>query len=62
MRMRELKMDREWQGLFHSLTDRYDNFKLELLRAWEPGDSSRTLPLSEGKMYRYGFPNGNQVA
>jgi hypothetical protein len=54
-------MVRGWRRLVHNPADRNDNNQLELLRAWEPLDSSRALPLGEAKETQNGFLDGNQV-
>jgi hypothetical protein len=42
-----IKMDREWRRLVISPADRNEFVKLELLRAWEPSDSSGASPSGE---------------
>jgi hypothetical protein len=54
-------MDWDWRRLQCSPADRNENHKLELLRAWEPPDSSRASQTSEAKETHHGFLNGNQI-
>lgn len=51
--------DRVWRGLGTSLAERNESPLLELLRAWEPEDSSRPLPVGEGKEVQFGLPHGD---
>ena len=52
----------DWRRLSHSLTDHNDDSKLEQPEAWDPIDSSRSLPLGEGEETRHSFPYENQNA
>jgi hypothetical protein len=54
-------MDRERRRLVHSPTDRNECVKLELLRAWEPSNSSGLEPPGKGQAAQFGFPDGNQI-
>jgi hypothetical protein len=54
-------MDQDWRRLVSSPADHNNHFKLELPRAWEPSDSSRTSPYDERKETQFGFPYGNQI-
>jgi hypothetical protein len=53
-------MDWDWRRLLNSPADRNKYIKLELPRAWEPLDSSKSLLFGEEKEARFGFPYGNQ--
>ena len=53
-------MDREWRRLSNSPTDHNEFVELELPKAWEPLDNSRSLPFSEDKEAHFGFSYGNQ--
>jgi hypothetical protein len=54
----KMKMRRQW--LVDSPAMNYELLKLVLPGAWKPSDSSRHLPLGEGKVSQTGFLNGNQ--
>ena len=54
------EISRRWLTL--SLTDCHEYYLLELLRAWEPLHSSRTLLDGNAKVTQNGFLDGNQVA
>jgi hypothetical protein len=55
------KMDWGWRRLVSSPTDRNDNHKLKLPRAWKSSDSEQPWQNGEGKETHDGFHYGNQT-
>jgi hypothetical protein len=50
------------QRLWSSLAAHYESVELELLRDWEPLDSSRASPFGERKESSFSVSNGNENA